>query len=86
VSSERELRVATARFLREARRRDPEHYHQVAALYPVLSTFQIDRRKEREVELYEDDEHEHEDRSYRGDPVARQIYRDWLAAAFQEAA
>ena len=83
MAAARELRIQTARFLKEARRRDPERFRQVAARYPVLSTYQIDRRRAAEVELREAQEDEH---GYQPGTLDRQLHRDWLETAFQEAA
>jgi hypothetical protein len=80
----RELRIQTARFLRQARRRDPARYREVAARHPVLSTWQVDRRRAVEVELREAEEDEQG--GHRPGTLDAQIHRDWLETAFQEAA
>ncbi len=80
MPSSRELNIMTARFLREARRIDPERYQEVAKRNPVLSTWQIDSRLRHERPLDADGEQSDARVSYT-DGAA---YQDWLDAVSKE--
>jgi hypothetical protein len=71
-ASHRELQRLTADFLRQARAADPRRFREVAHRHPVLSTWQIDRRRRQETALGVA-----EDGRDLSPAVARLLYRRW---------
>jgi hypothetical protein len=71
-------------WLKRAKQADPARFRVVAARHPVLSVYQVDRRRSHEVELREAEEDEAG--GYRPGSLDRLIHRDWMEATWQEAA
>lgn len=80
----RRIHDPAALWLKQARRADPERYRAIARRHPVLSLWQVDRRRALECPLELD--HVDDDDQASASQVDREIHRLWLGFAFGEVA